>query len=92
MHHKGSMDDTAITNVAESVIASCEHNGLNKVGIILAGNMKDYYAQCEKVIKKLKGSRIEVVKLDGELNDDNISKLDGAVICVGSGKTKYGSI
>ena len=92
MHHKGSMDDTAITNVAESVIASCEHNGLNKVGIILAGNMKDYSTQCEKVIKKLKGSKMEVVKLDGELNDDNISKLDCAVICVGSGKTKYGNV
>ena len=92
MHHKGSMDDAAITSVAESVIASCEHNGLNKVGIILAGNMKDYSAQCEKVIKKLKGSKMEVVKLDGELNDDNISKLDCAVILVGSGKTKYGNV
>lgn len=92
MHHKGSMDDAAITSVAESVIASCKHNGLNKVGIILAGNMKDYSAQCEKVIKKLKGSKMEVVKLDGELNDDNISKLDCAVILVGSGKTKYGNV
>lgn len=92
MHHKGSMDDAAITNVAESIIASCEHNDLHKAGIILAGNMKDYSAQCEKVIKKLKGSKLEVVKLDGELNDDNISKLDCAVICVGSGKTKYGSV
>lgn len=92
IHHKGSMDDAAITNVADSIIASCEHNDLHKAGIILAGNMKDYSAQCEKVIKKLKSSKIEVVKLDGELNDDNISKLDCAVICVGSGKTKYGNV
>lgn len=92
MHRKGSMGDAAVTSVAESVAATCERNDIHKVGIILAGNMKDYSAQCEKVIKKIKGSRIEVVKLDGELNDDNISKLDGAVICVGSGKTKYGSI
>lgn len=92
IHHKGSMDDAAITNVADSIIASCEHNDLHKAGIILAGNMKDYSAQCEKVIKKLKSSKIEVVKLDGELDDDNISKLDCAVICVGSGKTKYGNV
>jgi hypothetical protein len=92
MHRKDSMGDPAADAAADAVLTACEQKGLNKTGIILAGNMKDYSAQCEKVIKKLKGSKMEVVKLDGELNDDNISKLDCAVILVGSGKTKYGNV
>jgi len=93
MHRKDSMGDPAADAAADAVLTACEQKGLNKTGIILAGNMKDYSSQCDKVIKKLKdSSKLEVVKLDGKLSDSSISKLDCVVICAGSGKTKYSNV
>ena len=55
--------------------------------------MKAYSAQCDKVIKKLKGSsKTAVVKIEGELSDSALEGLDSAVILAGSGKSKYREI
>lgn len=92
IHRKNSMDDAAINAATDAVIAACTNKDLHKTGVILAGDMKAYSAQCDKVIKKLKSSsKTDVVKI-AELNDSALENLDSVVICAGSGKSKYGEI
>lgn len=93
MHRKESMDDAAVKAVTDAVLSACANKDLHKVGVILAGDMKAYSAQCDKVIKKLKGSsKTDVVKIEGDLNDSALEGLDSAVILAGSGKSKYREI